>query len=248
MANPNSHRPQKSSMLVAQRIIRDVMRGGFKAGDSLPHEKTMLEMYSTGRGTLREALRLLEFQGVITLKPGPGGGPVLLNPDSTHLESTIVLLMELKGAPFRTIAEVRASLEPLICSLAATRIEDEKLIELKQTISQMSENITDEYLFLEANKRFHDVISWSSGNALFGYIVESLLGIMDGTIVGVDYPPARRIAIIKAHEEIFDALAARDADESEKRMREHIAAYVTYIERKFPEVMERVVPWGYPRD
>src|ERR1700722_6058921 len=145
-------RPQKTAMLVAERIIRDTVRGGLKPGDLLPPERTMLDKYDTGRGTLREALRLLEFQGVITLKPGPGGGPVLLNPNSNHLESTIVLLMELKGAPFRTIAEVRSSLEPLICSMAATRIEDEKLLELKQTISQMTENISDEYLFLEANK------------------------------------------------------------------------------------------------
>jgi GntR family transcriptional repressor for pyruvate dehydrogenase complex len=230
-------------MLVAQRIVRDVVRGGMKPGDLLPAERSMLETYETGRGTLREALRLLEFQGVIALKPGPRGGPVLLNPDASYLASTLVLLMQLNDAPFRTIVEVRSAMEPMISSLAATRMSSESLDELYSTIEQMRENLDDQQLFLEANKGFHDIIAWSSGNALFGYIVDSLLGIMDGTVIGIDYPGPRRAAILKAHDEIFQALKARDPVASEQRMREHIDAYVTYAERKFPEVLGQVIRW-----
>lgn len=203
----------------------------------------MLEKYETGRGTLREALRLLEFQGVIALKPGPRGGPVLLDPDATHLASTVVLLMQLKQAPFRTIVEVRSALEPMISSLAATRISDESLDELSGTIKSMRENLGDQHIFLDENKRFHDIIAWSSGNALFGYIVDSLLGIMDGTVVGIDYPSPRRSAILKAHEDIYEAIAARDAVESEALMRKHIDEYVRYAKRKFPEMMDQVIQW-----
>jgi GntR family transcriptional repressor for pyruvate dehydrogenase complex len=248
MVTTSQNRPQKTAILVAERIIRDTVRSGMKPGDLLPPERTMLEQYNTGRGTLREALRLLEFQGVIALKPGPGGGPVLLNPDASHLASTVVLLMELKAAPFRTIVEVRTALEPMISCLAAERMSEAALAELEQTIVQMSEHLDDEYLFLEANKRFHDIIAWSSGNALFGYIVDSLLGIMDGTLIGIDYPAPRRSAILKAHEEIYAALADRDPKAAEERMREHIQAYVHYAERKFPEAMDRVIPWGRARD
>ncbi len=173
---------------------------------------------------------------------------MLLDPDSSHLSSTIVLLMELKSAPFRTIAEVRAALEPMISSLAAQRIADDSLIALKQTIDRMAEHIDDEYLFLEVNKEFHDIIAWSSGNALFGYIVESLLGIMDGTLIGIDYPEPRRAAILKAHEEIYFAISSHDAPAAEQRMREHIDAYIKYAQRKFPEAMDQVVPWGRTRE
>ena len=237
------NRPPKAAMLIAQRIVRDVVRGGLTPGDLLPPERTMLEKYDTGRATLREALRLLEFQGVIALKPGPRGGPVLLDPDASHLANTVVLLMQLKGAPFRTIVEVRSALEPMISSLAAQRISDESLSGLGGTVEQMRRNLGDQHLFLDASRRFHDIIAWSSGNALFGYILDSLLGIMDGTIVGIDYPSPRRAAILKAHESIYGAISARDEKESEARMRQHIDEYERYAQRKFPEVLDQVIQW-----
>jgi len=236
-------RPQKAAMLVAQRIVQDALRENRKPGDLLVPERTMVEKYGAGRGTVREALRLLEVQGVISLKPGPHGGPVLRTPDGSHLASTVVLLMQLQGAPFRTIVEVRSALEPMISSLAATRISPECLDELHDTIDQMHREMDDQDSFLDANKRFHDVIARSSGNPLFGYMIESLLGIMDGTTLGVDYPVRHRGAIVVAHQEIFEALKSGDAEASAERMRRHIEAYERYAERKFPHVMEATIPW-----
>ncbi len=238
-----ANRPQKVAMIVAQNIIRDVGREDLQPGQLLPPERAMLAKYEIGRGTLREALRLLEFQGVITLKPGPKGGPVLCNPDPSHLASTLVLLMQLKRAPFRSIVEVRVALEPLMSFLATQAIGDDDLAELGGTIEDMRSNLHDEPGFLEVNKRFHGIIAWASGNALLGYLLASLVDIMDGTAIGFDYPAPRRAAILKAHEEIFLAMRERDAAAAEIRMREHINAYVRYAERKFPELLEHVMSW-----
>jgi DNA-binding FadR family transcriptional regulator len=242
----NSIRPTKTAMLVAQRIVTDSLSNGIKLGGSLPPEKQMAEQYQTGRGTLREALRLLEFQGVLVLKPGPGGGPVLLEPDSSHLSTTLVLLMQLSNAPYRVIFEARSALEPMISRLAASRISDEQLIELKQSVTLMEDELYDEDSFLEANKGFHDVIAWASGNPLLGYLVDSLLDIMDGTILGFDYPERRRLAILKSHQEIYLALESRNENESEARMREHMNDSLELAQAKYPDLLEKTIAWSKP--
>src|SRR3954470_8041626 len=131
MSVTHGARPPKAAVLLAQSIVQDAFRERLRPGDMLLPERTMLERYRTRRGTLREALRLLEFQGVISLKPGPRGGPVLQDPDASHLASTVILLMQLKQAPFRTIVEVRTTLEPMISGLAASRMSEESLDDLK---------------------------------------------------------------------------------------------------------------------
>jgi DNA-binding FadR family transcriptional regulator len=236
-------RAPKAAMLIAQRIVGDITATGLKPGEHLPPERVMLEHYQTGRGTLREALRFLEFQGILALKPGPRGGPVLLAPDATHLASTVVLLMQMNRAPFKEIVQVRSAVEPMISMLAADNMSPEDLGSLKETITQMRTNLEDQSVFLDANKRFHDIIAWSSGNVLFGYLVDSLLEIMDGTIVGIDYPPHRREAIANAHEDIYEAFAARDPEAARLRMKSHIDAYEDYVTKKFPNVLNEVIPW-----
>lgn len=239
-------RGPKTSLVVAQQIVRDTARKGLRPGDLLPPEKAMLEEYQIGRGTLREGLRLLEFQGMLTFKPGPKGGPVLLDPDASHLASTIILLMQLQNASLNTIVEARTALEPVVCRLAAERIGEDKLLELKDSVDRMQQSVetSDIETFLETNKQFHDIIAWSTGNALFGYLTDALMRITGGTVMGIDHPASLRKTTLQAHTQIYEALNNHDADLSEDRMRDHIKEYVKYAERKFPEVLSQVLPWN----
>lgn len=236
-------RPQKTAMLLAQRIVGDINRRGNTVGDRLPPERIMLEEYEVGRGTLRESLRFLELQGVIALKPGPGGGPVVQQPDATSLATSLTLLLQFSNAPFRTIAEARGGLEPMMAQLAAERMSDEQLLDLHASVDTMAEHIDDQVVFLEENKRFHDVIARGSGNAMFGFLVDALLGILDGSAIGIDYPEVRRLAVVKAHTSIYDAIATRDPEASAEAMRDHIAQYLTYAEKKFPDVLAAPIVW-----
>jgi DNA-binding FadR family transcriptional regulator len=231
-------------MLVAQRIVADIDERGNVIGDRLPPERIMLEKYDVGRGTLRESLRFLELQGVITLKPGPGGGPVVVQPDSTALATSLTLLLQFAAAPFRTIAEARLGLEPMMTQLAAERMDEDCLLALKESVDNMHAHLDNQNVFLEENKRFHDAIAHGSGNAMFGYLVDALLGILDGSAIGIDYPEVRRSAVHKAHQRIYETIESRDPAAAASAMHEHIQEYVRYAEKKFPDVLDAPIVWG----
>lgn len=240
-------RPQKTAMLVAQRIVADISRRGKTVGDRLSPERVMLDEYDVGRGTLRESLRFLELQGVISLKPGPGGGPIIQQPDASSLATALTLLLQFENAPFRTIAEARTGLEPMMAQLAAQRMSDEQLADLKSSVDVMRDQLDDQAVFLDENKRFHDIIAHGSGNAMFGYLVDALLGILDGSAIGIDYPKVRRTAVHKAHLRIYQAIAGRDPAASSEAMAAHIGEYVKYAERKFPGVLDAPIVWSSVR-
>lgn len=231
-------------MLVAQRIVADIHKRGNTIGDRLPPERVMLEEYEIGRGTLRESLRFLELQGLLALKPGPGGGPVVQQPDGSSLATSLTLLLQFEKAPFRTIAEARGGLEPMMAELAAQRISDDQLTALRSSVEGMGDNLDDQEIFLETNKKFHDLIAHGSGNAMFGFLIDALLGILDGSAIGIDYPQVRRKAVYKAHARIFEAIESRDAGASAEAMRDHINEYLKYAERKFPEIMDAPIVWA----
>ena len=81
------HRGTKRALLVAHQIVDEIGRSDLDVGDKLLPEQEMLIRYGVARATLREALRFLELQGVIHLKPGPGGGPVVREPKADNFAS-----------------------------------------------------------------------------------------------------------------------------------------------------------------
>ena len=241
--DPRARKPQKTAVLLAQRIVRDIVDNGLEPGATLPPERQMLLDYEVGRGTLREAMRFLEIQGVVSIKPGPGGDPVVRSPDERHLAGTIALLLQMSNTPFRAIVEARAVLEPYLATKAAELIKPELLDELAQTVDNMRAHIDDENVFLRENERFHDIIAWSSGNDLFGYLVTSLHWITDGTALGVEYPEKRRRDVLKAHDAIYQAIAAGDSEAASAAMRDHIGGFTRYMDTRYPQLMERPIPW-----
>src|SRR5262249_60510263 len=88
--------------------------------------------------------------------------------------------------------------------------------------------------FRDSNRHFHEVIAWSSGNVLFAYIVDAVLGILDGTVLGIDDPGDRQAAILRAHEEIYAAISRHDADAAGGRGRGHLQGDARPAHRRVP--------------
>jgi DNA-binding FadR family transcriptional regulator len=181
---------------------------------------------------------------VLSLKPGPGGGPVVQQPDATSLATTLTLLLQFEHAPFRTIAQARAGLEPMIAHLAAERLSAEQLAGLKSSLDTMRDHLDDHNVFLAENKRFHELIARGSGNAMFRYLIDALLQILDSSAIDIDYPEVRRSAVHQTHTRIYQALADRSPEASAAAMAEHIDEYIRHAERKHPQALAAPIIWG----
>jgi DNA-binding FadR family transcriptional regulator len=240
---PDGRRPQKVSLAIAQRIVDDVSLDHLGPGTKLAGERDMMSRFGTGRGTLRESLRFLEMTGVLTVKAGPHGGPIVSEPDAADLAGVLGVFMQMRGLPFKALVSAREILEPELAALAAESGTPEVVAEIGDTIEGMGSFLDDEENFLAENDRFHSAVATASGNDLFALLITSLHLITDGTPLGIGYPRSRRNAVLQAHQAVYEAIQAADAEGARWAMRRHMREFRRYVESRYPEVYERVIRW-----
>lgn len=239
----SSARPRKTALLVAERIVADIHERGNVEGDKLPPERVMLETYDVGRGTLRESLRFLELQGVLTLKPGPNGGPIVQIPDGSSLTTSLSLLLQFHKTSFETIIETRVALEPGMARQAAERMSDEDIEELREVLAGERAAHGDQAKFLRQTRRFHTLIARGSGNIIFSMLFEALVDILDGAALGVVYSERQRGATIDVHAQIVDAIANHDPDVAEAAMATQMQALKGFLEKRHTTALSSPVVW-----
>jgi GntR family transcriptional repressor for pyruvate dehydrogenase complex len=244
-------KPRKTAMLVAQRIVAEIVSGAYEPGDPLLSERHMLEDYGVARGTLREALRFLELQGVLSIRTGPGGGPVVNEPTARDLAPIIAMFLQFHGASFRDMLDARLILEPMLAGIAAKEITYEQLKTLEGTLEACREHLEiakpsgpsrARSIFVEQSELFHATITEAAGNPVFSLVIASLRWITFGSAL-VQHTERSLDLIHAEHQEIFDALSTRDSDKAAGCMRDHVVELVDYVEQNYPQVMELPVRW-----
>jgi len=169
-------RSEKVSEIVAREIVRDIAKRRPAPNSVLESESAMIKRYQVARGSLREALRILEVHGLIRMKPGPGGGPVLSEVDSRDFGRMATLFFQVLDIRFSELVEARLMLEPFIARLAAERHDPDDNEELRAIVQQGFEaRSTDPWL--QATDAFHTKVLSMSGNGLLTLIACALKDI-----------------------------------------------------------------------
>src|ERR1700730_177986 len=120
-------RPLKTSESVARDIVHDIVSGGLHTGDRLAPEAVMLDQYGVSRESLREGLRLLEVQGLISIRRGPGGGPIVGRVDPANFGRISTLFYHLAGGTYGELFEAWVVTEGMLAERAA-RHGDRQLV------------------------------------------------------------------------------------------------------------------------
>jgi len=120
---------------VVEEIEASILRNDLKPGDQLPPEMELKEMFGTGRGTVREALRVLEEKGLIVIRAGASGGAFVQEANPAKLTEHLDLLVQSRGISADHISEFREAVEPMAASLAAARADTEGITRLNEAFA-----------------------------------------------------------------------------------------------------------------
>jgi DNA-binding FadR family transcriptional regulator len=236
-------RSEKVPTLLARRIQREIVEQRFAPGDMLDAEAVMLARFGVGRASLREALRILENHGIVRIKPGPGGGPVVAEVTSDDWGRSMSIHLHSARATFRDLLEARIIMEPVVARLAAARMTPDQEARIRATARDGWDSLgstADEWA--DSTERFHDAVAAASGNPVVGLFSASLISIHRAR-VGSTFPNREREATCKIHDRIADAICARDEDRAERLTRAHIRELVAAIEAWMPNQMGELIDW-----
>lgn len=238
-ANGTVKRSSKVAEAIAGDILSRICQGGLKVGSRLPGEAQMLADYGVGRGSLREALRILEVHGIIRIKAGPGGGPIVIGATTQDFGRMASLYFQASGITFREVMDTRLVLEPILARMAAKQ-RDPKLIE--KLLAEKTSTESDQ-AYLRTSERFHRRVASMSGNNVLNLISHAMEDIFHERVIGMLFPPERRGDVVEAHSAIAQAIAAGDEVLAEKLMRDHMVEYALYVEARYPALLEEPVSW-----
>ncbi len=161
---------------VVDQIQDAILAGKLEPGTKLPAERELKDMFNTSRGTLREALRVLEQKGLIEIKLGVSGGAIVKRIDAEPIMESLALLIRSGGISLEHLAEFRIKLEGSLMELAAARATQKDI----DTLQDLYDNATtyskkgDIVSFLKSDEKMHAYIGTMSRNPIFQFVQQSI--------------------------------------------------------------------------
>jgi GntR family transcriptional regulator, transcriptional repressor for pyruvate dehydrogenase complex len=237
-------RTEKIAERVARQILRDIQRQGLQPGAMLPPESAMLERFDVGRGSLREALRILEVNGLVTIKTGPGGGPIVAAHDPRNFGQMSTLHLQSIGATYRQLLDARIEYESLLARMAAERDGAEAGRQVRESMTQTRLVEDDDISYASHTSGFHSSVCDAGGNPVLALAANSIQSIWSSRVTSVLFTPEDRPQVFEAHEAIARAIEKHQGARAERLMREHLELYREYCETRYPARMDDVVDWS----
>lgn len=225
----------KAARVVAGQIVRDITSEGLSR---LPQEAELLTKYGVSRPSLREAMRLLEMYGVITLKPGPGGGALVNRVASQEFAATTTLYFHVLGLTLADLMRTRIRLEPLMARLAADRVRAGKPWGPDPEDSSVPADPR------EVRPNFHLAVAKHAGDPILLLFAHALRDITVDVFGDEKFAEMGGREGAVSHAEIADAIGRGRPARAEALMRTHTEDYLSLLEEHVPHLLKQVIDWG----
>ena len=222
----------KSCDVLAERLQQKILSGVYKSGSALPTERELVADTGLSRSSVREALRILEAQGLVQTRAGRYGGSIVSRPTDALLASHINLFAKGLSVSLRALVEARQALEPMVAYLAARNRTAADVAELTLISTRLDEAaLHDVSGFLQENANWHTALAAASHNDLLRAFTASISGLMleASQIESFASEDVRKL-VTQAHNRIFEAIVAQDANAARRRAERDVQAYAKYLE------------------
>lgn len=246
VAQPNV-RFQRLAEQVAEQLRRRILTGELADGSILPKEDELLVEYPISKPSLREAMRILEAEGLLTVRRGKLGGAVVHRPDSANLAYTMGLVL---GAGQVGLADVGVALlqvEPACAALCAQRSDRKRTVVpiLRELHEESVRSVSDLQQATSASRRYHEALVRHCGNETMIILAGALEALWSAheqnwSAQVTDHstvPVEERRAVLEDHRQVIDAIDMGDA----QRARDLAAAHLVNAQQ-YPGVAGVVDP------
>lgn len=225
----------KTARVVAGQIVRDITADGLTR---LPAEADLIPRYGVSRPSLREAMRLLEMYGVITLKPGPGGGAIVNQVASREFAATTSLYFHVLGLTLQDLMNTRQRIEPLMARLAAEKVRAGSQWHPISTLPTHDDDPRTE------RPNFHLAVAKFAGDPILVLFAHALRDITVDVFGATRLPKVAAAELGVSHADIESSIEKGRPAKAEELMRRHTEDYTALLETHFPHLLSQVIDWS----
>jgi GntR family transcriptional regulator, transcriptional repressor for pyruvate dehydrogenase complex len=207
---------------VADQLRRRILLGELADGSILPKEDELLREFPVSKPSLREAMRILEAEGLLRVRRGKLGGAVVRRPNAANVAYTIGLVLGSQEVSLSDVGGALRQMEPACAALCAERADRKRAVvpALRQLHAEAVDAADDLQRAISASRRYHEALVAYCGNQTMIMLAGALETLWSAheqgwstrvsdphSIVPVD----ERLAVLEEHRQVIDAIEAGDA-------------------------------------
>jgi DNA-binding FadR family transcriptional regulator len=205
-------RPRRAFDEIISQIRDLLQRGELKPGDRLPSERSLSEQFAVSRNTVREALRMLEISGLITLKKGATGGAFISEADPSVVARSLSDTLKLTDFSLGDITEARLWIESIVVRVACERMTEEQLAALETNVKEAAK-LTDARDWERkalVHLEFHNLLADATGNPLMAIVMRSMMDMMRDVVLSVG--PTQSDFMLRSRRRLLTKFRKRDVE------------------------------------
>ena len=230
-------RVERTYEALAGHLREQILKGEIPPGAVLPNERDLCDQTGLSRGSVREALRILEAEGLVTTRAGRSGGRVARLPGAEGVERSLDFFIRGQQVPFAAVLETMEALEPALAALAAQHRTPQDIAALEEISRGMADPTIDSARYLALNAAWHLAVARASHNALLVAVMQALGPRLHDPHVEDFVSLDMRQIVLGAHARVQRAIVEGDAEAARRRMARHLRAYCETVEQVGPETV-----------